>query len=44
MPVGDTLVGIENVMGSDEDDMITGDTNANRLMGGDWQRHPERWR
>ena len=30
----DTLVRIENVMGSDEDDMITGDTNANRLMGG----------
>ena len=32
--VGDTLVGIENVMGSDQDDMITGDANANRLMGG----------
>ena len=32
---GDTLVGIENVTGSDEDDMITGDTNPNRLMGGD---------
>ena len=32
---GDTLVGIENVMGSEENDMITGDANANRLMGGD---------
>ena len=33
--VGDTLAGIENVIGSDEDDNITGDANANRLMGGD---------
>ena len=32
---GDILVGIENVMGSDENDNITGDANANRLMGGD---------
>ena len=32
---GDTLAGIENVMGSDQDDMITGDPSANRLMGGD---------
>ena len=33
--IGDILVGIENVMGSDQDDMITGTTDPNRLMGGD---------
>ena len=32
--LGDILVGIENVIGSDEDDMITGDGSANSLMGG----------
>ena len=32
--IGDILASIENVMGSDQDDTITGDTNANRLMGG----------
>ena len=32
--VGDTLVGIENVIGSAQDDMLTGANNANRLMGG----------
>ena len=32
--VGDTLVGIENVIGSAQDDVLTGDNNANRLMGG----------
>ena len=33
--VGDILVGIENVIGSEEDDIITGDDKDNTLMGGD---------
>ena len=33
--IGDILANIENVMGSEEDDTITGNTSANRLMGGD---------
>ncbi|MGB7336123.1 MAG: calcium-binding protein [Salaquimonas sp.] len=31
---GDTLTGIENVMGSDQNDKITGDDGTNRLNGG----------
>ncbi|WP_430938495.1 hypothetical protein [Rhodovulum sp. YNF3179] len=30
----DTLIGIENVTGSDHDDTLTGDAGANRLTGG----------
>ena len=32
---GDTLTGIENLTGSDHDDMLAGDSNANRLEGGE---------
>jgi Ca2+-binding RTX toxin-like protein len=32
---GDTLSGIENLIGSSANDVLTGDTNANRLDGGD---------
>ena len=31
---GDTLTDIENVTGSDHDDVLSGDANANRLIGG----------
>jgi Ca2+-binding RTX toxin-like protein len=31
---GDTLTGIENVVGSNHDDVLTGDDNANQLAGG----------
>ncbi len=32
---GDTLSGIENLMGSEHNDLLLGDGNANRLTGGD---------
>jgi len=31
---GDTLISIENLIGSSQDDTLTGDTNANNILGG----------
>ena len=41
---GDSILDIENVRGSPFDDSLTGDGNANQLVGGPGQRPPGRWR